>query len=245
MNAVENAPSTQGTRGGMILTLIVGVVIGLLISAGAVFFFFKDAIFFMTPSMANTGSLSYPNPSDQKVPDLNLKTNILLPKKLVGEDYYLLINKIADGLTQVGTNNVSTLVPLMEAIKQKSVARDFNGFFDLIAQAKNEIKKDSDLLMVTRQDISAMRKINDTTIKDTDIRNQTNVLLNASDVFVQTFTNYFVILNETLSGSVPTQSLLNKLSAQVTSLGKDSSSVQLELNALLTLMGQKNKETTP
>ena len=245
MNAVENAPSTQGTRGRTVLILSVGVVIGLLISAGAVFFFFKDAIFFMTPSMVNTGSLSYPNPSNQKVPDLNLKTNILLPKKLVGEDYYLLINKIADELTQIGTNNVSTLVPLMDAIKQKSIARDFNGFFDLVAQAKNEIRKDSDLLVVTRQDIAAMKKVNDTTVKDADIRNQTNVLLNASDVFVQAFTNYFAILDETLSGSVPTQSLLDKLSAQVTTLGKSSSSVQSELNALLTLMGQKNKETTP
>ncbi len=245
MNSVENAPDNQGTRGRMILILFAGMMIGLLISAGAVFFFFKDAIFFMTPSMVTAGSLSYPNPSNQKVPDLNLKENILLPKKLVGEDYYLLINKIADELKQVGTNNVSTLVPLMEAIKQKSIARDFSGFFDLITQAKIEIKKNNESLAMTRTDIATLRKINDETIKDTDIHKQTTVLLDASDVFVQAFTNYFAILNETLSGSVPTQSLLNKLSSQVTTLGDAGSSVQKELTALLTLMGEKNKTGTP
>lgn len=241
MNTVENVSST---RGKTILILIIGVVVGLFISAGVAFFFFKDAIFFMTPSTENIGTLSYPDPSGQKVPDLDLKSNILLPKKLVGEDYYLLINKIADGLKQVGTNNVSTLVPLMDAIKQKSAARDFNGFFDLITQAKGEIKKNSDLLAVTRQDIAAMKKVTAETIKDVDIRKQTDVLLVSSDIFVQAFTDYFAILNDVLSGSVPTQSLLDKLSAQVTSLGKAGTSVQAELNALLTLIGQKNKAAT-
>lgn len=236
MDTVEN---TSSTKGKTIFILIVGVVVGLLISAGIVFFFFKDAIFFMTPSTKNISTLSYPNPGDQKVPDLNLKSNILLPKKLVGENYYLLINKISDGLRQVGTSNVSTIVPLMDAIKQKSVARDFNGFFDLITQAKVEIQKNSTLLATVRADITAMKKVNTETIKDADIRKQTDVLLAASDVFVQTFTDYFAILNEVLSGSVPTQSLLDRLTAQVTSLGSAGSSVQSELTALLTLIGQK------
>jgi len=194
--------------------------------------------------MSDTKGLSYPNPADQKVPDINLKSNILLPKKIVGEDYYLLINKIVDDLRVVGNNNVSTLIPLLDSIKQKSAARDFNGFFDLVTQAKNEITKNIALLETTRGDIANLKKINDSTVKDADVRNQTNVLLASSDAFVQEFLTYFALVNETLSGSFPTQSLLDKLTAQVTTLGNAGTSVQSELNTLLTIIKQKNDATT-
>lgn len=243
VSTIENSQNTQGTKIRTLLILTIGVIVGLLIGAGVAFYFFRDAIFFMTPSTANTSTLSYPNPSAQQIPDLNTKINILLPKKLVGEEYYLLINKIANETKQVGVNNVSTIIPIMESIKQKSISRDFNGLFDLVTQAKNEIKNNVALLATTHEDIAAMRKVNAETVKDADIRKQTDTLLDASDVFVQAFTDYFAILNETLSGSIPTQSLLDKLSAQVTVLGKAGTSVQTELNSLLTIIKQKNDAT--
>ena len=237
MDTVEN---TQNTKSKTVLVLSVGAIVGLCIGAGAVFFFFQDAVFFISPT-TDTTTLSYPNPNDQKTPDLSQKINILLPKKLVSEEYSLLVNKIAEELRQVGVSNISTIIPLMDSIKQKSTARDFNGFFDLITQAKNEIKKNNDLLTVTRQDIVALKKVNTESIKDTDIRKQTDVLLASSDIFVQKFVDYFTILNETLSGSIPTQSLLDRLTAQVNSLREAGDSVQLEMKALLTLVEQKNK----
>ncbi|MDO8231689.1 MAG: hypothetical protein Q7T37_00600 [bacterium] len=243
LSTVENSTNT-GNRGKTVLYSIIGVAVGTLIGAGIVFYFFQDAVFFTTPAMSDTKGLSYPNPADQKVPDINLKSNILLPKKIVGEDYYLLINKIVDDLRVVGNNNVSTLIPLLDSIKQKSAARDFNGFFDLVTQAKNEITKNIALLETTRGDIANLKKINDSTVKDADVRNQTNVLLASSDAFVQEFLTYFALVNETLSGSFPTQSLLDKLTAQVTTLGNAGTSVQSELNTLLTIIKQKNDATT-
>lgn len=238
--SVEDTTNTRGIKSKTVFVPIAGVVVGVLIGAGIVAYLFRNAVFFTVPT--NTSALSYP---DQKVPDLNQKTNILLPKKLVGEDYYLLINKIADELKQVGINNNTTILPLMNTIKQKSAARDFNSFFDLIVQAKGEIKKNNDLLATTREDIAAFKKVNDETISDEEIHNQTTILLTSSDTFVQAFTDYFALLNETLSGSIPTQNLLDKLTEQIISLGSAGSSVQSELNALLILIQQKNKIQTP
>lgn len=241
----ENPVSDSSPKRKTVLLSILGVLIGALIGAGIVAYLFRDSVFFSAPATVPLSTLSYPDPNAQKVPDINLKSNILLPKKLVGEEYYLLINKIVDELKQVGTNNISTLIPLMDDIKQKSVSQDFVGLFDLVFQAKSEIKKNTALLMTTREDIVAMKKINDASVSDADIRTQTNVLLASGDAFVQSFLEYFSVMNETLSGSIPTQSLLDKLSRQVASLGEAGSSVQTELNTLLTIIKQKNEAIAP
>ncbi|MCX6788038.1 MAG: hypothetical protein NT108_02670 [Candidatus Kaiserbacteria bacterium] len=241
----ENPVNNDGSKRKTILIPIIGVLVGALIGAGIVAYLFRDSVFFSAPVTIPLSTLSYPDPNAQKVPDINLKSNILLPKKLVGEEYYLLINKIVDELRQVGTNNTTILIPLMDAIKQKSVSKDFVGLFDLVVQAKSEIKKDMDILMTTREDIIAMKKVTDTTVSDTDIQTRTNALLASGDVFVQTFIDYFSVMNETLSGSIPTQSLLDRLSQQVASLGKDGSVVQTEMNKLLTIIKQKNDAVAP
>lgn len=233
---VENP--TNHSRKAVLLS-IVGIVIGLLIGAGITFSFFKDAVFFGAPK-ADVANLTYPDPNAQKVPDINLRSNIVLPKSIVGEEYYNLINKIVDDLRTVGNSNVSTLVPLLDSIKQKSISRDFNGLFDLVTQAKNEVTNDVAMLEETRNDIANLKKINDTSTKDAAIRSQTDTLLASSDVFVREFLSYFDLVNQTLSGSFPTQSLLDKLTAQVTTLGDAGKTVQNDLSALLNTVKQKN-----
>lgn len=246
MNCMDLMPKLGDTIVGgasknKILFIVVGaVLIGILIGAVALSFFFRDAVFLNIPT-TNNGILSYP--IDQKVPDL--KTNILLPKKLVNEDYYLLINKIVNELNQVGTNNNTILLPLMNAIKQKSVTKDFSSLFDLIIQARNEVKKNNDILATAKKDIADFKKVNDETTSDADVRNQTTLFSASGNAFIREFSDYFALINETLSGSVPTQELLNKLAEKVVSLRSAGSSFQSELDALLTLMKQKIQTDTP
>ena len=237
---IEDTMNVRDTKSKTALVPILGVVVGILIGAGTMAFLFRDAVFFNIPTVEETNTISYP---DQKVTDL--KTNILLPKKLVGEDYYLLINRVVNGLNQVGINNNATLIPIFDNIKQKSTARDFNGIFDLIIQARGEIKKNNDLLATTREDITALGKINDGSITDADIRRQTAVFLTSADTLTQAYTGYFATLSETLSGSIPTQNLLDRLATKVTSLRDSGSSFRSELNALLATIQQKDKTSTP
>ena len=244
MDIVPNGhmASAGSTKGKIVLVSIVGVVAGALIGAGITAFLFRDALFFNIPTMTNVDAPSYP---DQKTPDSKTSILISIPEKLVGEDYNLLINKIVNGLNQVRISNNTTLLTLFDTIKQKNSARDFNGIFDLVIQARGEIKKNNDLLAAAREDIVAMKKVNNEGIKDADIRRQTVIFLTSGDTFVQAFTDYFATLNETLSGSIPTQSLLNKLTEQITSLDSDSSSFKSELSALLAVIQQKDKTRTP
>ena len=239
---IEDPMNTRGTKSNVVVISIIGVAVGMLIGAGIMMYISRDAVFFTAPSTENVGVLSYP---DQKAPDVIQKTNILLPKKLVSKDYHLLINKILNELNQVETNNNATLLPLMNSIKQKSAAGDFNGFFDIVIKAKSEIKKNNDLLATASADIAALRKVNGESIKDQDIYAQTASFLTSGDALVQTFTDYFSILNETLSGSIPTQSLLDKLNEKITSLRDAGASFQSEFDALLALMQQKMNAGTP
>lgn len=250
MDPVFNAESSPGKTRKIVLVSIIAVLVGALVGALAMFLSFRttleNAVFFNPPEPGATQKLSYPNPtSDQNAFVASTTTNIVLPKGLVGQDYFLLMQKIANELQQVGVSNISTLVPLMNTIKQKSISGDFNGFFDLITQAKNEIRRNTIILTSTRQHIAALRTLSEGTVKDDDVRKQTGVLLDASDVFVTEFNGYFTTLNETLSGSIPTQDLLDRLARQVTSVQNTGASMQAEFTALLTLMQQKTATSKP
>lgn len=239
----EGLANARSAKSNAVLILI-GIVLGILMSAGVAVYVFRQAVFFTAIPTVTTSALSFPNPSTQKPPDL--KVNILLPKKLVSQEYYLLINKITNGLTQALANNNATLLPLMNAIKQKSSVGDYShGFFDLVFQAKGEIKKNNDLLAAARTDIAAMKKVNGESVKDQDIYAQTNAFLVSGDTFVQAFADYLATLNETLSGSIPTQSLLDKLATQVTSLGTAGTAFQTELKTLLALIKEKDQASAP
>ena len=234
----ENVASTGNTKGKIVLVSIVGAVAGVLIGAGTMAFLFQDALFFNIPAMMNIDAPPYP---DQKTPDSKTNITFQIPEKLVGGNYNPLVTKIVNGLNQVGINNNATLLPLFKTIQQKSTARDFNGIFDLIIQARGEIKKNNDLLAAALEDIAALKKVNDETVRDADIRRQTAIFLTSAGTFVQAYTDYFATLNETLSGSIPTQALLDKLTGQITSLRDAGSSFRLELNNLLAIIQQKNK----
>ena len=217
----ENVQGASGTKSNILLVSIVGVVVGMLIGAGAV---------------------AYP---DGKVPGLSSRTNIVLPKKMVREEYYLLINKIISDLQRVGASNNETILPLISTIKQRSAAGNFNGIIDLIIQAKSAIQKNTDLLAATSADIAALTKVNDASTSDADLRNQTVPFLVSADAFVRAFADYFSVLTETLSGSLPTQDLLNTLAEKVASVQNAGSSLQSELTTLLKLIDQKNKASMP
>lgn len=252
MDPVLNAENSQNPAGWtkkFVIILIVAIMAGALMGAGAMFLLFRNtlqnAVIFNAPAPTATNNLSYPPVDDRKAFDATTTPNIVLSKELVGPSYFPLVGKIANELQLVGTNNISTLVPLMNSIKQKGIAGDFNGFFNLVTQAKDEIKKNTAILAATHKDIAAMRVLNDQTVKDMDIHKQTNVLLDASDVFIQEFSGYFATLDETLSGSIPTQDLLDRLAHQVTIVQNAGSSMQAEFTALITLMQQKASSTKP
>lgn len=240
----ENVASTGNTKGKIVLVSIVGAAAGVLIGAGITAFLFRDALFFNIPATTDIDILTYPPYPDQKTPDAKTDILISIPEKLVGADYNLFINKVVNGLNQVGINNSTIILPLFDAIKQKSSARDFGGLFDLIIQARGEIKKNNDLLATTLKDISSLKKVNNETVSDADIRGQTTVFLTSGDAFTQTFIGYFATLNETLSGSVPTQALFDKLAGQITSLRDAGSSFKSELDTLLTVIQKKDKTST-
>ena len=245
MDGVTNSEGVQGasgTKSNILLVSIVGVVVGMLIGAGAVAYFFRGSIFLSIPGVEGSSALSYP---DGKVPGLSSRTNIVLPKKMVSEEYYLLINKIISDLQRVGASNNETILPLISTVKQRSAAGNFNGIIDFIIQARDEISNNSDLLATISRDIASLTKINETSTLDADLRNQTVPFLVSADAFVRAFADYFSVLNETLSGSLPTQDLLNTLSGKVTSVQNAGSSLQSELTTLLKLIDQKNKASMP
>lgn len=245
MEDAANAGDSEvrNSKNNVLIAAIAGIIIGALLGVGAMFYFFRGSIFLNIPQVGNASQLSYP--PDQKAPTLNQGANIILPKKLVSENYYLLINKIVNELWRAGANNNDTILPLISTIKQRSAAQNFNGIFDLIVQARSEIRKNIDLLTAMGADIAALQKENDANTGDTGLRSQTDSFLISADTFVRAFSDYYSTLNETLSGSIPTQNLLNTLADKITTLQSNGSSLQSELDSLLKLIDQKNKAGIP
>lgn len=227
-----------------VIAIVVSVLFGIGIGAGVVFYKFRNSVSLSIPQVQTTGALSYPA-GQQKLPSVRQRADIIVPKKLVTQDYYLLINKVVNELQQVQMDHNEKILPLMNEIKQKSGSQDFNGLFDLIIQARSEIKGSSALLATTIADIASLKTANDAGTTDEDLHNETGSFLASANTFSAAFSAYLSTLNDTLSGSVPTQSLLDTLAGRIVALQKAGADLQSQLTTLLALIDQKDKAALP
>lgn len=228
-----------------VLLIIIGILVGALIMGAGVSVFFKNAV--PTPSLeelnktVSTIQNEMPDPIaiDTLIKTTKETTKILPPSGLVTEEYSVLINRILNTLNQAAINNNNEIVPLMKKLEEKGKSGDWNGIFDLASDIKQKIGENKKLVASAQADIASLRTINDQTTIDDSLRTQTGTALTAANSLANAFNRYFDRLGEFLTGTIPTQDLINNLNANIvilTNAGKDS---QEKFNILLETMHQK------
>lgn len=226
--------------------IFVGFVSGMLIT-GFVFFVFFHALAPTLPSAeVVTSSANLIRTAPQKAPSTpdNVQTNILLPMTLVSNEYYETINRIVNTLNQIATNNNETILPPMNEIKQKSQSGDWEGVFDLATLAKIAIQKNKEFATATRNDLYALRSINEKTTSDSSFREQTVAFIDAGDKYADAFMLYLETLEKFLTGKSPTSELIDDLNGKISFLSVANKNFQQEMDNLLSVAKERSSLPT-
>lgn len=102
-------------------------------------------------------------------------------------------------------------------INNKSLARDFSGFFDLIVKAKLMVAAQQSAVQSFGQDLSKLAAANQLST-DAVTKARTQDLLTKGTAFQKALQTYLDSLNLLLSGSVPTASQISDIKTQSASL---------------------------
>lgn len=223
------------------LLIISGILVGAILMGAAVSVYFKNS-----PSAPSMEELSKTiNTIQNKTLDpatteaIETTTKILPPSGLVTEEYSILINRIVNTLNQAAKNNNDEIVPLMKKLEEKGKSGDWNGIFDLASDIKQKIGENKKLVASAQADIASLRAVNDQATTDDSLRTQTGTALTAADSFANAFNRYFDRLGEFLTGTIPTQDLINNLNADIVILTNAGKDFQEKLNTLVDTMQKK------
>lgn len=214
--------ATARTIGIFVLGLVVGVAVG---AVGLVAFLRTDAgagviaqYVATQPQWPNASPVSQlPATTTAAVQQfISGQANIIVPKAYATAQYTVALNS---SLRTVGAIAASStqLSNLLITINNQSLAHDYNGFFDLIIQAKALVSVQKIRVAKLGQELTALSVANQQT-SDPTTKADTLDLVSKGQSLQTQLSSYTASLEQLLSGSVPSASQIDDLKNQATDL---------------------------
>ena len=205
--------------------LILGIVIGAAVSIPAFLWFLRTdagnavlrSYVVSTPAWPDVQVINLSPGDVQKLPSAS--STIPVPKAYANAAYYAAINASMGSLADF-TASYKKLVTLLTEINAKSLRGDFNGFFDLITSAKNEIASEKRFNDEFSQHLAELSAANQTSA-DAATKSLTLLLIPSGTALHAAIAANLDAINIILSGSVPTAAQLNAM-AQTTNGAKSA-----------------------
>lgn len=214
----------------LIAVLILGVLVGGAVGAvGTILFLRSDAGASLIAQYITTQP-QWPdvNPGQsasttQAIQEfINGSATIPVPKTYASPEYAAALNASLRDVATIAASS-SELTTLLTTINNQSLEHNYNGFFDLIVQAKAMVATQSDRVAHFGQDLSILAVANQSTT-DAVTKSATQDLVEAGTTLQQGLQTFTASLNELLSGSVPTAAQVEALKEQATSLESQAAS---------------------
>ncbi len=175
------------------------------------------------------------NTSTSTVPNENIdiqNTALLTPKSSVTQAYHESFNGLIRAADAISRINNEKLTPLLVEMNRKNAAGDYDGFFDLIVQAKELNKQQLGLLVATRSELDRLRGSNEKTSDET-IRAATARVILTGGGFHDAFVQYASVLDLLLDGREPDEKIIQDLQSSVARTQTESKSFSDAVAALL------------
>lgn len=169
--------------------------------------------------------------------------NILIgvPKLYAGAEYSAAFNGALREVAMIATSS-QKLVGLLTTINSKSLSRDYNGLFDLVASAKNIIAQQRSAVARFSQQLTALSAINQQT-PDAQTKALTQDLYAKGVVFQASLEAYVSAVDGILSGSVPTAKQIADMNAAVTDAGLKGTEFSAAVTVLTSYFATAVKKT--
>lgn len=235
-NTPENAP--EGARDKLALITTSGFLAGVIVGGIVVAFFFKDALRFDIPTPEEIGVLSFP--AERQIP--LTETDILLPRELVTEEYYTLLNDIINGINSVAVTNNETLVPLMNAVQEKGMQGDYADLFNTILRVRGEIDMIGNALVSVQENINELERVNNKDVSNQVVHDATATFVNSGYALMGAYIDYLQTLTAMFSGQVPSQELVSQLNENIDLMTSANAQFESNLNSLLRTIKDQTTE---
>lgn len=203
-----------------ILIIILGGLIGSILAGGAFLYFYSTKV----EVQGSSKDIKNLNISGGLTPVSNIASSelgTLLSKAQLTPEYKKYLQLIADTVVKIAKSNTDIINPNLESLRQKSLAGDWNGIFDVVATIKTAIKDDRKLLPVLQSNIANLTLENES-LMDTDpaLKASTDQYIKSSSALMSSFVAYFATLDKVLVGKFPSKELVEELNQRVENLNK-------------------------
>lgn len=220
------------------LLFIFGVVIGIPLGAVALVFFLRSDAGAGVIAQYVVSQPQWPSAApEQSSTATELaqsfasgSTTIPVPKGAATPAYATALNAAMRDMATLAASSTE-LDSLLTTINDRSVARNFNGFFDLIVQAKAGVAGQAAQIARLGQDLGALNAANQST-PDAQTKLLTQQLVAQGGTLHDSLVTYNAALSQLLSGAVPTAAQLNDLKAQATTLQTQAAGFLSSLQSL-------------
>jgi hypothetical protein len=203
-----------------ILILLLGIVLGAMAAVPSMLFFLRSdaglsvlrAYVAPQPEWPDVNVSSASNTSE--VTKLASGAIVVgVPKIYAGAEYANAFNGVLREVATIATSS-EKLVTLLTAINAKSLARDYNGLFDLVVEAKGFIAQQKASVGRFSQQLTALSAANQTT-PDTQTKSLTQDFYNKGLAFQSSLEAYITALDGLLSGAIPTAAQMKDVETKV------------------------------
>lgn len=137
---------------------------------------------------------------------------IAVPKAYANAQYYTSINALSQSVRDFGTS-YAKLVPVLTTINANSLSHNYNGFFDLIVQAKALLADEKVYVSNISRNLNALSMANLQTT-DAQTKTMTNALIDTGNAYYTALATYTASLDKLLSGAAPTADDLIAINTQ-------------------------------
>lgn len=207
------------------LFFLLGLVVGAVLAVpGMIFFLRSDAGLsvlrsYVAPQPAWPDITVAQAASTTEITNKLAAGSILIgvPKLYATAEYSAAFNGSLREIALIATSS-ERLVGILSTINAKSIAREYNGLFDLVAAAKNIITQQKAATARFSQDLTALAAANQQT-PDVQTKALTQDLVGKGRTFHGALEAYIASVDAVLSGSIPSAKQIADLNANVESAG--------------------------
>jgi len=230
---------------------IIGFFLALALGAAAEYWFastpagqalLRDFLVSQTQKQANADI------ADIASSTLVYKTGTLpIPESYATTEYFLAINNVIADIALINNASIE-LAPVLERLNLQTLSCSFNGFYDLMGQARAVANRNQALASQFLMHISSLSSANVKTM-DAITKSQTQALVTAGQTLGAALQTYVTNIQTLLYGDTPTSAELAEFEAKMTSVVEASQVFADALTPLLQHIGTEvqrlSDSTTP
>lgn len=223
-----------------IFLISLGVVLGLVISVPAALFFLRTeagqevlrSYIVPVPEWPDVTAMLAGNVTNVSVSDaLTKPLAVEVPTALVSAEYAPALNQVVQGLQRLATSS-NALGPLLIEMNSRSLSGNYNGFFDLVVKAKLLLAEQHSLAEEVSDGLSALAVANQKT-SDATLKSLTTQAINSASPFTRDLSTHLDLLDQLLSGKVPSTALITGINDSAHRLAQDIQAFGGDLQKLI------------